>query len=122
MRGFPLLNAFVLLLLCSVVSGCATTRPLYHWGNYEAVLNTSYTNPGQLDTGAEIEILTEDIERARAEHSRVPPGVHAHLGYLYSMQGNMGAAKNHFVLEKKLFPESAVFIDGILKRLAKKSR
>jgi hypothetical protein len=49
----------------------------------------------------------------------VPPGVHAHLGYMYYLQGNTGAAYQEFMTERELFPESATFVNGIQQRLRK---
>ena len=63
--------------------------------------------------------LSEDIMRTQAEGKRVPPGVHAHLGYMYFMLGNTEAAYQEFVTERDMFPESATFIDGMLQRLRK---
>jgi len=106
------------LLAVLVISGCATQKPLiYRWGEYEQLVYEMYAAPGKAEPGAQVTKLSEDVERTLAEGKRVPPGVHAHLGYMYYIQGNEGAAINEFATEQKLFPESAVFIDGILKRL-----
>ena len=122
MRTFGVRLIALFLLAVVTTTGCTVSEPIYQWGNYEPILTTTYSTPGELDPGAEINLLTEDVERARAEGSKVPPGVHAHLGYLYYTQGNRAAAKQHFLTEKELFPESKVFIDGILKRLARKAK
>lgn len=109
------LMAVVNMLL---ISGCATNKPpLYHWGQYEQLVYTMYAFPGKAEPDTQVAKLSEDVERAQAEDGRVPPGVHAHLGWMYYMQGNEGAAYNEFAIERHLFPESAVFIDGILRRL-----
>jgi hypothetical protein len=47
----------------------------------------------------------------------VPPGVHAHLGYMYYLSGNAEAAFDEFATERALFPESATFVDGVFERL-----
>lgn len=110
----------IALISLLLVSGCATRKPLiYRWGNYEQLVYEMYTSPGKAEPGVQVAKLSADIERTMAEGKRVPPGVHAHLGYMYYMQGNKSAALNEFATEKALFPESAVFIDGILKRLKK---
>jgi hypothetical protein len=108
---------------CAVLvslSACAQQQPLYHWGSYEALLYKSYREPGSADPGMQIAKLTEDVERAHAESRNVPPGVHAHLGYLYYTQGQPHLAREEFLIEKQLFPESTTFIDGMLNRMDKR--
>ena len=117
-------NFCLLILLSSfafISSGCSTAPALYRWGEYEPLLFQMYNSPGDLDPVSQAARLSEDIERTIAEGQRVPPGVHAHLGYLYYTQGSIAAAEEHFLKEKELFPESKVFIDGLLKRLRRKS-
>ncbi len=101
-----------------MISGCATQKPLiYRWGVYEQLIYEMYVSPGKAEPSTQVVKLSEDVERTLAEGKRVPPGVHAHLGYMYYIQGNKSAAINEFATEQALFPESAVFIEGILKRL-----
>jgi hypothetical protein len=102
-----------------LLSACATTQEptLYRWGAYEQLIYEMYAKPGKADPGTQVARLSEEIERTRAEGRRVPPGVHAHLGFMYYLQGNPGAAYNEFESERALFPESAVFVDRVLRRL-----
>jgi len=110
-----------LICMASLVflSACASKPPLYQWGAYEELIYDMYANPGKAEPGVQIVKLTEDIERAYAEGQRVPPGVHAHLGYMYYTQGNTSAAAQEFATERELFPESGTFIDGMLARMQK---
>jgi len=110
------LTAAALLVLAA--TGCGGGGPLYRWGHYEGVLYDTYAHPGKADPATQIARLSEDVQRAQAEGERVPPGVHAHLGYMYYLQGNAEAAARELQTEKELFPESAVFIDRLLARLA----
>ncbi len=107
------------LALLTCLAGCKRTPALYAWGSYEDQIYDMYINPGKAEPGIQIDRLTEDIERAELEGKRTPPGVHAHLGYLYYTQGNVQAALAEFSTEKALFPESAAFIDGMVARLKK---
>lgn len=100
-----------------LASGCAQQPPIYRWGIYEDVVYNMYVKPGAADPYTQIVKLSEDIERTHAEGERVPPGVHAHLGYMYYLSGDTAAAVEEFMAERELFPESATFIDGILRRL-----
>jgi hypothetical protein len=110
-------HGLLVLLALATGAGCAGTPSLYRWGIYEDLLYESYKNPGGADPVTDAARLAEDIARTDAEGLAVPPGVHAHLGYLYASQGDLGLARAHFERERELYPESTVFIDGILARM-----
>jgi len=105
--------------LAALVAGCTQSAASYRWGDYESLLYDMYIKPGKADATTQIARLTEDITRTQAAGQRVPPGVHAHLGYLYYGQGQLDAAYEQFVTEKSLFPESTHFVDVILARMKK---
>jgi len=102
-----------------MLSGCATSQSLYYWGDYEDLLYQMYLEPGEADSATQVAKLREDISKASAAGKPVSPGLHGHLGYMYFLQGDAHAAVLEFETEKKLFPESAVFVDGFLGRLKK---
>lgn len=111
-------RAAVSAALCAAVAGCQTApRTLYHWGSYEGLLYQGYSAPGKASPEQQIETLKADLEKAGAAHQPTPPGLHAQLGYLYAQTGKADAAWAEFETEKRLFPESATFIDGLLKRM-----
>ena len=97
--------------------GCAQPASIYRWGVYENLIYQMYANPGEADPSTQIAQLTADIARTHAEGQRVPPGVHAHLGFLYYTQGQVDLAYEEFSTERELFPESTTFIDGLLARM-----
>lgn len=107
------------LTAASFAAGGCVTPPSdqYHWGSYEACVGGLCRDPGGEHLQDEIRALSGDIEKARVQGLPVAPGVHAHLGYLYYLGGNYESAALEFTAEGELFPESAVFIDGILKRM-----
>lgn len=99
------------------LSGCAATQPeIYHWGQYEKIIHDSYVKPGSSDTLTQIEILNVGIQQAENNGKKVPPGIFAHLGFLYATQGNASESKSAFLEEKTRFPEAAIFIDGMMTR------
>lgn len=107
----------VLCLLTSGLSGCAThSTSLYRWGEYENLIYSMYIEPGTADPRTQVNTLTADIQKAAAQGKAVPPGVHAHLGFMYALLGNTGLSQREFIEEKTLFPESAAFIDGMMNR------
>ncbi|WP_019602501.1 DUF4810 domain-containing protein [Teredinibacter turnerae] len=110
---------FISGLLLAALSACTATRgpgQLYYWGDYEDLIYLSYKKPGNATPAEQIERLSKVIDRAQAEGKAVAPGIYAQLGMMYAMVGNQSAAEQMLMEEKARFPESAVFIDGMLER------
>lgn len=104
---------------CLLIIGCARPQPLYYWGNYEDLIYQTYKEPGAADTTTLITQLIDDINQANSEGKHTPPGLHVQLGYLYFLQNNTQAGLLEFRTEKQLFPESTIFVDGMMGRLKK---
>ena len=112
-------NTLCAVLLLTLVGCAAPTQSLYQWGDYENQVYARYNDPGQSSVEAQIEKLEADYQKARSTNKSVPPGFHAHLGYLYFQAGKGDQAVLSFQTEKSLFPESAVYMDRILAKLTK---
>lgn len=110
------LNRTSLLVLAALLlTGCVNKRPtLYEWGSYEAQLYAMYSNPGKVSVEEQIQGLERDYQLARSANKSVPPGYHAHLGYLYFQSGNADRALQSFRTEKELYPESASYMDRLI--------
>ncbi|MEM8709660.1 MAG: DUF4810 domain-containing protein [Planctomycetota bacterium] len=105
------------VLMLGTLASCQQNRSLYRWGNYEdSVWNVTHAE-GAADLDAEIAAFGELIERSRQTDRPVAPGMHAHLGLLYSMKGQLDAAQAAFESERELYPESSAFIDGLIQRM-----
>jgi hypothetical protein len=103
------------------LAGCATHEPtIYSWGSYEETIYVSHAEPGKMPPESQIELLEKDYQQARAANKRVPPGWHAHLGYLYFEIGKADQARQELITEKTEFPESTVFVDRLLANLDRK--
>ncbi len=111
-RGFVIAAA-----ICSLTSCQQRQSSYYDWGSYEDSVWQLTHAEGSRDVDQQIQSLVEQVERTRQEDGRIPPGLHAHLGLLYSMRGELDTAKAAFESERELFPESATFIDGVIKRM-----
>ena len=111
-------NTWLALALVSMVltAGCATKQDIYYWGEYEQLIQNAYVKPGSADTGTQIEKLTADIQKAAATGKKVPPGIYAHLGFLYALEGKDSQSKAAFKQEQDLYPESRTLIEGMMKR------
>ena len=107
-----------LVAAAAVLAGCATPpRTLYTWGSYEELIYSSHASPGKVAPEQQVEILEKDYQVARSANKRMPPGWHAHLGYLYYQLGKPDQARQELLTEKAEFPESAVFMDRLLANL-----
>jgi hypothetical protein len=111
------MKRFILLVGCALaVAGCQTQRPLYYWGNYEAIGYLGYSKPGKVPLEMQREKHEEDIEKAKGHNLAANPGLHAQLGYVYYQLNRPDDAIREFTAEKLLFPESAVFMDRMIEK------
>jgi len=108
------------LALPLALAACTTTQH-FDWGRYEDSVLRVTSSPDGFDLGAEIDSLEQQLDETVNANRPVPPGLHAHLGYLHSVAGNGDAARRHFEAEKSLYPESATFMDKLLARLGPKA-
>ena len=67
----------------------------------------------------QIAVLEKDLQTMSAKGKSAPPGFHAHLGMLYSIAGKPDQVVAQFEDEKKLFPESATYMDFLLAKMNK---
>ncbi|WP_150430383.1 DUF4810 domain-containing protein [Dechloromonas sp. CZR5] len=113
-RGLPLLA----VLLASVLTGCVN-RPqaLYHWGNFQDQQYAYFKGDKGPEDG--IQNLERVREEARSRGRPLPPGFQAHLGMLYGQTGRTDLFEQHLLAEKQQFPESAVYVDFLLKKKQK---
>ena len=113
-------SAGLSVVLALLFAGCASSSH-YEWGRYEeSIYNTTIT-PDGFDAQAEIDTLEAQLEETQADDRLPPPGLHAHVGWLQAASGNLDAARSHFEEEKRLFPESAHFMDELIERSSKGS-
>lgn len=101
-----------------VLAGCHQVPHIYHWGVYEDLIYADYASPGTLPLQEQAMQLETDIQNAANAGRPTPPGVYAQLGYVYFKMGRSDAARHAFDMEKKLFPESGVFMDRLIAKLA----
>lgn len=108
------------LTTLALIAGCATQpKTLYYWGSYQEEVYDYLQKPGGGDIPKQIQALKEGMEKARASNQALPPGYHAQLGMLYYADGQVDQAVEQLTLEKREFPESATYIDGLLSRFKK---
>lgn len=89
----------------------------YHWGEYEDLVYSRFVADETSDPAHQVNQLQIDIQKAKARGKKVPPGLYAHLGFMYHLDGKDPQAVGALRKEMKLFPESKKFISDLLKRL-----
>lgn len=109
------------LLACisvALVAGCAHRgpAPLYMWESFPRQQYETLLRAGA-PSGDQIAVLEEQAEKARAAGAALPPGFRAHLGMLKLSVGNVDEARELLQAEKATFPESAPYMDQLLKRM-----
>jgi len=113
------MRAGSLLILLLLLTACASPS-IYSWGHYEGVLYATYKVSDKLPPERQVALMEEDFQKAHAQNQPLPPGWHAHLGFLYYKLGKPDQARQEFTTEKTQFPESVVFMDRLLVSLDKK--
>jgi hypothetical protein len=113
--------ALVVATLCALITGCAQPpKPLYQWNGYQSNLYDYFKNSGA-NAGEQIDKLEAQLAKNKAANEASPPGLHGHLALLYAKVGNDDAATAHLVAERALFPESAAYVDLLLKKRSAKT-
>jgi hypothetical protein len=106
------------LIAVAVLSGCVTQpQSLYYWDGYQQQVYQRFENKSSAQE--QIAALEESLQKARAADRSLPPGFHAHLGMLYAEIGKEDQVRQQFETEKTLFPESAQYMDFLLRKFTK---
>ncbi|MCK9796210.1 DUF4810 domain-containing protein [Pseudomonas sp. MAFF 302030] len=102
-----------LLLAGALLAGCSGPKTLYQWEDYQPQVYEYFK--GEEAKEAQVEALERDLQKIKSTGKAVPPGYHAHLGMLYSSLGKDDQMVQQFNTEKALFPESAPYMNFLLK-------
>lgn len=103
-----------------LATGCAQpVKPLYHWEGYQRQVYEYLKSDGSTPS-EQLALLQAQAEKARAAGASLPPGFRAHLGLLYLKLGRPDEAREALQAEKVAFPESAQYMDFLLKGLTEK--
>lgn len=111
----PRITRLLASILCTgLLAACAHQPMLYSWDSYQPAVYASLQ--GDEDSATQVLAMEKNIETARARNVALPPGFHAHLGMLYLKQGQDARAMEQIQSERAAFPESASFMDFLLRR------
>lgn len=104
----PLVAAALLLS-----AGCAQNNSKYTWGKYDDALHSFYKQPGR--SAEYMAALEKTIQTAQTGKLPVAPGLYAEYGYMLMLAQRNDEAVAYFQKEKEAWPESAHFMDGMIK-------
>ena len=105
----------------ALLVGCAQApKPMYHWDGFQDQLYAHFKADGSTPD-EQARLLEAQAEKARASGEALPPGFRAHLAMVYLRLGREPEAKAQLEAEKASFPESAQYMDFLLKRMASAS-
>ena len=109
------------LALTLLLGACATApKPIYHWGSYQPALYAHFKG----DDAKAQELLDKlQVQLAETQQSNLlpPPGLHGHMALLNAKLGRSEESRRHLERERQLFPESAAYIDMLLRNTQKSS-
>lgn len=118
MTSHPTMRFMLAMACAALLAACAQPgpAPLYLWEKFPRQQYDTLLRPGAapLEQIAELE---SHSEKARAAGAALPPGFRAHLGMLKLAHGDVDQARQLWQAEKLAFPESAPYMDQLLKRL-----
>jgi hypothetical protein len=102
-----------ILIAGACLTGCVQQpKTLYQWGSYQPEVYEYFKGESK---EAQVAKLEEDLQKIRSTNASPPPGYHAQLGMLYGSLGKDDQMVQQLRTEKALFPESATYMDFLLK-------
>ncbi len=105
--------------LAGLLSACVQQpKSMYSWQSYQGSVY-AYLKDDGADYATQTQALEKNIETARASNTELPPGFRAHLGMLYMKMGDGDKGAEQMLGEKAAFPESAPFMDFLLRNVGK---
>lgn len=109
------MKKFLVFLFVFIATGCAQITPSgYYWGDYSESYYQYIKSPSEETVKQHLDTL-QDILTVSSEHGlKVPPGVYAEIGYIFTKQGEADKAVPMFAKEAELYPESVKFVKGLM--------
>lgn len=106
-------------MLCAplIVISCTTQKPLYNWGKYQETSYQYMKSNSEQDLEKLLAGYQYLIDNQKRGRQVVPPGIYADYGFLLVKQGKVAEGLKLMKMEIALYPESAVFVERIIKRI-----
>jgi hypothetical protein len=114
-------RAIAVMAVGLALVGCAQpTKPLYHWEGFQRQMYEHFKGDGS-SPGEQLLALEAQAQKAAASGAALPPGFRAHLAIVYLKLGRDSEARQQLEGEKAAFPESAAYMDFLLKNAKPKN-
>jgi hypothetical protein len=115
------IRAMAAVALGFALVGCAQpVKPLYHWDGFQRQMYEHFKGDGS-SPGEQLLVLEAQAQKAAASGAALPPGFRAHLAVVYLKLGRDAEARQQLEGEKAAFPESAAYMDFLLKNAKSKN-
>ncbi len=113
------IKLLLLVALAFFIGACThQATALYEYGDYSESYYANKKNMNEESTLKLQKSMEQAIEkRGESISGRVPPGIYANLGYMYLKSGSPNKAIANFQKEKATYPESAHFMDRLIKKV-----
>lgn len=110
----------VCLATLLMLTGCASKKEpsLYGWKSYEKNLD-AYFRADKTSPDEQLKVMEDERKLIQAEGQALPPGYQAHMGLLYGRKGDAQSFYQYVQQEKEQFPESAGFMDFLVRNFKK---
>ncbi len=103
--------------LAVATSGCAHRQPqLYQWEGFQRQLYEHFKGDGS-SPSEQLRAMEALAQKAQGSGAALPPGFRGHLAMIHIRLGQFDEAKLQLESEKANFPESAAYMDFLLKRM-----
>jgi hypothetical protein len=110
-------RVLLVVLLAVLFAGCAPQKAsMYYFGKTDATLYATKKEPTEENFLKLLQSLEDVITQSQQRGLKVPPGIHAHLGYLYLLEKKTEQATASFNEEKRLYPEATVFMERMIEK------
>lgn len=104
-----------LIFFVVLFASCTTTKPLYTWSKYDISSYNYLKNNNENTTQELIDNYKAIIAKQKGTRHEVPPGIYADYGFILLQLGYYEEGNTMLEKEIKLYPESKIFIDRIIK-------
>ncbi len=113
------MRKLLLLTGCLLLLGACTPQvtTLYNWDKYNETAYKYVKNNTAADEEAMLQAFQRMIDNPTGTRKVPPPGICADYGYMLVKRGKTKEGLDLLKMEVALYPESAVFVERIIKQL-----
>jgi hypothetical protein len=102
----------------ALLLGSCAPQAIYNWSGYDNAVY-SYTKANDEKSLQELVVVYQKLIKNPGSSNRPAPGICADYGYLLLKKGEVAKGKELLKQEVAFYPESAVFVERIIKRAEK---